>query len=230
MLRYAPAAGRTPAQERTGMGNNSGKPQVNIITISRQYGAGGRELGHILSERLGIPLYNHQILSEMSRGTGIRETILRAADESMNDFQANRLMEFLPAKERSALDADTVFNQKTLYSIQESTIRSLAEKGPCVFVGRLADFALRDRDDVMSVFLYAPREWRIERMMRLEHMSYEETARRLRRIDRERRNYCKYYTGRDWNDCSRYGCMFNSMFMDLETIAGIICRRMKKST
>ena len=137
---------RLPVQERTGMERNAGNTQINIVTISRQYGAGGGELGHILSERLGIPLYNHQILSEMSRDTGIRENILRAADESMNNFQANRLMEFLPAKERSALEADTVFNQKTLYSIQEKTIRSLAEKGPCVFVGRLADFALRERD------------------------------------------------------------------------------------
>ena len=221
---------RLPVQERTGMERNAENTQINIVTISRQYGAGGGELGHILSERLGIPLSKHQILSEMSRDTGIRENILRAADESMNNFQANRLMEFLPAKERSALEADTVFNQKTLYSIQEKTIRSLAEKGPCVFVGRLADFALRERDDVMSVFLYAPREWRVERMMRLEHMSREETARKLRRIDRERRSYCKYYTGRDWNDCSRYGCMFNSKFMDLETIAAIICRRMKKGT
>ena len=211
------------------MGKYGGNTPINIITISRQYGAGGGELGHILSKRLGIPLYNHQILSEISRGTGIRENILRAADESMNDFQANRLMEFLPAKERSALEADTVFCQKTLYSIQENTIRQLAEKGACVCVGRLADFALRDRDDVMSVFLYAPKEWRTERMMRMESLSYEEAARKLRRTDRERRSYCKYYTGRDWNDCGRYSCMFNSAFMGLETIAEIICRRMEKA-
>ena len=219
---------RLPVQERTGMERNAGNTQINIVTISRQYGAGGGELGHILSERLGIPLYNHQILSEMSRDTGIRENILRAADESMNNFQANRLMEFLPAKERSALEADTVFNQKTLYTIQENTIRSLAEKGPCVFVGRLADYALREREDVLAVFLYAPKEWRVRRMMRMENIPGDEAARKRRRIDRERRSYCKYYTGREWDDCSRYDYMFNTASLKLETIAEILCRRMRE--
>ena len=79
--------------------------RIHVITISRQYGAGGAQLGSLLSERLGIPLYNHQILSEMSRGTGIRENILRAADERMDNFQSNRLMEFLPREERGALEA-----------------------------------------------------------------------------------------------------------------------------
>ena len=165
--------------------------KIHVITISRQYGAGGSELGLLLSEKLGIPLYNHEILSEISRGTGIRENVLRVADERMDNFQANRLIEFLPSKEREALEADTVFNQKTLYTIQENTIRSLAEKGPCVFVGRLADYALREREDVLAVFLYAPKEWRIRRMMRMENIPGDEAARKRRRIDRERRSYCK---------------------------------------
>ena len=201
--------------------------QINIITISRQYGAGGGELGVRLSRKLGIPLYNHQILSEISKGTGIRENILRAADESMNDFQTNRLIEFLPREERKALESDTVFNQKTLYTIQENTIRRLAEKGPCIFVGRLADHALRERDDVLSVFLYAAKGWRILRMMQIENASHDETARKLRRVDRERRNYCKYYTGREWEDCSKYEYMFNSGSMKLETIAEILCQEVR---
>ena len=201
---------------------------INVITISRQYGAGGSELGLLLSEKLGIALYNHQILSEMSRGTGIRENVLRAADERMDNFQANRQVEFLPQEERKALEADTVFDRKTLYTIQESTIRGLAEKGPCVFVGRLADYALREREDVLSVFLYAPKEWRIRRLMRLENLPYEEMVRKLRRIDRERRNYCKYYTGRQWDDGSRYSYMFNTASLKLETIADMLCREVEE--
>ena len=202
--------------------------KINIITISRQYGAGGSELGLLLSEKLEIPLYNHQILAEISRGTGIRENVLRVADERMDNFQANRLIEFLPSREREALEADTVFNQKTLYSIQEDTIRRLAEKGPCVFVGRLADYALREREDVLAVFLYAPKEWRVRRMMRMENIPGDEAARKRRRIDRERRSYCKYYTGREWDDCSRYDYMFNTASLKLETIAEILCRRMRE--
>ena len=202
--------------------------KINIITISRQYGAGGSELGLLLSEKLEIPLYNHQILAEISRGTGIRENVLRAADERMDNFQANRLIEFLPSEEREALEADTVFNQKTLYTIQENTIRSLAQNGPCVFVGRLADYALREREDVLAVFLYAPKEWRVRRMMRMENIPGDEAARKRRRIDRERRSYCKYYTGREWDDCSRYDYMFNTSSLKLETIAEILCRRMRE--
>ena len=190
--------------------------KIHVITISRQYGAGGSELGLLLSEKLGIPLYNHEILSEISRGTGIRENVLRAADERMDNFQANRLIEFLPSREREALEADTVFNQKTLYSIQEDTIR------------RLADYALREREDVLAVFLYAPKEWRIRRMMRMENIPGDEAARKRRRIDRERRSYCKYYTGREWDDCSRYDYMFNTASLKLETIAEILCRRMRE--
>ncbi|HJC56584.1 MAG TPA: cytidylate kinase-like family protein [Candidatus Eisenbergiella intestinipullorum] len=201
--------------------------QIHIVTISRQYGAGGSELGLLLSEKLGVPLYNHQILSEMSRRTGIRETVLQAADERMDDYQANRLVEFLPGEERRALEADTVFDRKTLYTIQESTIRQLAENGPCVFVGRLADYALRERKDVLSVFLYAPKEWRIRRLMGQEGLSYDETLRKLRRIDRERRNYCKYYTGGQWDERNRYGYMCNTSSIRLDDIAELICRRME---
>lgn len=201
--------------------------QVHIVTISRQYGAGGSELGTLLSEKLGVSLYNHQILSEISRRSGIRETILQAADERMDNFQANRLMEFLPQEERRALEADTVFDRKTLYTIQESTIRRLAENGPCVFVGRLADYALRERKDVLAVFLYAPKEWRIRRLMEREKLPYEEVLRKLRRIDRERRNYCKYYTGRQWDDRGRYDYMFNTSSLNLKDIAEMICGRME---
>ena len=87
--------GRRRSRERSWM-----EKKIHIITISRQYGAGGSELGLLLSEKLGIPLYNHEILSEISRGTGIRENVLRVADERMDNFQANRLIEFLPSKER----------------------------------------------------------------------------------------------------------------------------------
>ncbi len=145
----------------------------------------------------------------------------------MDNFQANRLIEFLPSREREALEADTVFNQKTLYSIQEDTIRRLAEKGPCVFVGRLADYALREREDVLAVFLYAPKEWRIRRMMRMENIPGDEAAKPAL-IDGRNADYCKYYTGREWDDCSRYDYMFNTASLKLETIAEILCRRMRE--
>ena len=90
--------------------------KINIITISRQYGAGGSELGLLLSEELEIPQYNHQILAEISRGTRIRENVLRAADERMDNFQGNRLIEFRPSEERHDLDPVTCFNRNTVYT------------------------------------------------------------------------------------------------------------------
>ena len=199
----------------------------NIITISRQYGAGGSKLGHLLSKELNIPLYNHQLLTEIGKMTGIDENILRVIDENADRQRTSKLLDYIPEEAQKILKTETVFDTNSFYTMQEKTIRVLAEKGPCIFIGRQADFALKDREDVLSIFLYGDKEYRIDRMVKRTGKSEEEIAQELRRIDKERRNYCKYYTRREWGDYRNYDYSFNCATLSMEKISEIILQEVK---
>ena len=189
-----------------------------IITISREFGSGGRTIGKMVSQKLGIACYDSELIQKTAAGSGFDENYIKNADER----SSGNFLSLLASR------AFGPTNEDYLWKVQCGVILELAEKGPCVFVGRLADYALREREDVLAVFLYAPKEWRIRRMMRMENIPGDEAARKRRRIDRERRSYCKYYTGREWDDCSRYDYMFNTASLTLETIAEILCCRMRE--
>lgn len=202
------------------------KNNAKIITISRMYGAGGGELGRMLQSALNIPLYNKQIVTEVSKRFGINENYLKMMDEIVNPFVEAKLLESLGEESRRVFDADNIFDVKTFYDLQKNTIRNLSDSGSCIFVGRMADVALSDRQDVISIFLYADKDFRIHRMMDKYHYSHYHAARLLKKTDKDRNAYCSYYTGREWNDLSNYDFSFNSEKVSLESIADFIVSKM----
>lgn len=193
-----------------------------VITISRQYGAGGGELGQLLSKRLGIPLYNRDVLAKTAQLYQLNENVLRAADEIPGKKIEGLLVDSMSTNERKVFDAETVFDVNTIFSIQKDTIQKLADQGGCIIVGRLANYALKDFRNKISLYIYADKEYRIHRMMKKEHSSYLQTRQLLEQVDRERKRYCKYYSGKEWGSYANYDYVFNSQKLEISDIADIV--------
>ena len=165
-----------------------------VITISRQYGSGGRELGEKLAKRLGIPFYDKELINMIAKEGNIETAVLEAYDEVAPDFDNYSLRDVPP-------DYQIAQTQK-LYAAQCRVINDLAAKGPCVIVGRCADRVLSDS---INLFIYAKMKDRIRRMLTLEPgADPEEMEKRIREVDRKRKDYYQYYTGAQWGRAQNY--------------------------
>ena len=187
-----------------------------ILTISRQYGCGGRELAGLLAEKLGVHLYDRQIVH------------LAAAKLGINDLNEKELLEF----ENTVKPLSSRFipfhsfgmamgeSSQGMFMAESNVIRKLADDGPCIFLGRCADYALRKRDDVFSIFVCADDDYREERGRTV----YEgKTLKEMDREDEKRARYYDYYTGRKWGDGAHYDLVVNAGRAPLAQIAdGII--------
>lgn len=192
-----------------------------IITIARSYGSGGRTLGIKLAADLGIPCYDRNIIRIASDLSGINETLFGEADEKMtgyNFFKGTKPYkgELLPPGDPDYTSRDNLFN------IEAHTIKQLAEKGPCIFVGRCADYVLKDREDVVRLFFYAPMEDCIERAKAVSGEDEKELVKKINRIDKYRAEYYKYYTGHDWNDSRNYDFCLNTASMSYEKLIEVV--------
>lgn len=193
-----------------------------IITVSRQYGSGGSELGRRIAERLSLPVYDHELISKISAEYGIRENILRAMDEVHG--ADNPLTLIMTPEEQKIFDGDVAFRSKALFNIQADLIKKLAGEGDCVFIGRQAEYVLRDRDDLLSVLVYAEKEDRVKRIMKSQGKSHAEAERQIREKDKERKEYYSYYTNRKWMDFRNYDWAFNASGLTMDEMCDVICR------
>ena len=168
-----------------------------VITVSREFGSGGRELGVKLAEALGIPFYDKELISMAADDINIAEEAFQHYDEYV--------------VERDPLDRHFYHAFSEVYQVpmsdqifvaQSSVIRRLAGHGPCVIVGRCADMVL---EDSVNLFIYAKMKHRLDRMQKLEPgSSREEMEQRVREIDRKRKDYYQYYTGNTWGRAQNY--------------------------
>ena len=172
-----------------------------VITISREFGSGGREVGFRLAEKLGIPFYDKEIISLAAEDTNIAEDVFRAHDEVIG--QKERIdHDYVSVNPFSPLYEVPVSDQ--VFFAQSQMIRKLAWAGPCVIIGRCSDIIL---EDALHVFVCASMKKRVERMQRLEP---DETAKkleaRMREVDRKRRDYYQYYSGNEWGNPATITC------------------------
>lgn len=178
-----------------------------IITIGRQYGSGGREIGEKLAERLDIPYYDTLLLDKTTENSGLPRTVIERYDEQMADKWLHLSLasgvydtEHLPVPLRAALS-------------QFEAIHKIAEHGSAVMIGRCADYVLRDRDNVLSVFVHADIGRRIERVMKRNNISRAEAEKRIRNTDKHRASYYNFYTDKAWGNPDSYHlCVDSSMF------------------
>ncbi|MCM1318929.1 MAG: cytidylate kinase-like family protein [Muribaculaceae bacterium] len=196
------------------------KPEDHIIVIGRQYGSGGRQLGHLLSEKLGIPYYDKELLRQAADSLGFRSDVFEKSDER----RSSKLFSILEA----ACGANTYFtsgalHDDTVYKLQSDVIRALLEKGPCVIVGRTADYIGRDLPNVVSLFLHASKEDRVKRLLARKDVDTEQEAlSMLDRKDANRSDYYNYYTGRKWGKADNYDLTLNTSRLSVEQIADLV--------
>lgn len=183
-----------------------------VITIGRQYGSGGNEIGRKLAGELGIDFYDKNILRMNSDESGIKESYFHLADEKAGNRLLYRIISGMTPEMREPSFGSDLISADNLFRFQSEVIRKLAEEQSCVIVGRCADYVLEDSDDIelVRVYIYADTDARIRRVKEKETYAPEDVRKNVRRIDKERRNYYRYYTGRGWTDPENYDLMINT--------------------
>lgn len=175
-----------------------------IITISRQYGSGGREVGRKLAEQFGIPFYDNEIISRAAKETGFSET----AFETVEDKATNSLLYSIAMGMNVFTNQDVGFAGLSLddriFLAQSNVIRKVADEGSCVIVGRCADYILKDLDNVINIFISADLDFRIKRSIEVDHIAPEHAAETVSKKDKSRGNYYRYHAGERWDNLFNY--------------------------
>ena len=190
--------------------------QNYVITIARQYGSGGRTVGQMLADRLGIHYYDRELMKLASDDSGISEQLFAKADETMKGTSLFRAAKKVYAGELIPPDSDDFTSTDNLFNYQAKIIRELAETESCVMIGRCADYVLKEYDNVLSVFIHAPKDYCIAEASKKLSMSERDVERFIQKTDRYRADYYKYHTGREWTDARNYDLCLDSSKLGFE--------------
>lgn len=188
-----------------------------VFTLSREYGSGGRYVGRLIADKLGIKLYDKDFIVKVAEETGLSEEYIEN-----NEQKRNSLANLNNGYYAGLNNADELF-------IKESNlIKEIAQKESCVIVGRCSDFILKDNTDVIKVFIYSNMEDKIQRATKIYGFDKEKAEKEIKNIDKLRANHYKYYTGNDWKNFSNYDICINSDLLGVEKTADIICEMVEK--
>lgn len=186
-----------------------------IITIGRQYGSGGMEVGRLLSEMLNIPCYGKELAKRAAQESSIDEKFFIEYDEKVI-----RSLYYFGAGEYNAMHMP---QSGDLFRAQKSAIRSIAESESCVFIGRCADLILQDFPNCINVFLHASREFRAQRLVEVYGVPADQVESSMNRIDKQRQKYNDVFSDKKWNDVSIYHLTIDSGRLGMEKTAKLIC-------
>lgn len=188
-----------------------------VITIARQYGSGGRTVGEMLAKKLGIHYYDRELMKLASDDSGINEQLFARADEKVKGTSLFKIAKKVYGGELIPPESDDFTSSDNLFNYQAKIIRELAVQGEsCVIIGRCADYVLKDYDNVLSVFVHAPKEFCMEQAAKKVNMKGRELERFIAKTDKYRAEYYKYHTGRDWTDARNYDLCLNSSKLGYE--------------
>lgn len=194
-----------------------------IVTLGRQMGCGGRELGRLLADRLGIGYYDKELLVDSATAAGMSPEFLKSRDEQSPTFMSSVMTFAYGHSPFNFYGAPSVIGDDNLYALQSDYIRQLGERESCVIVGRTADYILRDHPRMVSVFLYATPEDCARRIMERGDVKTLEEARALAtRTNKIRASYYNFYTDRKWGRAATYDLCVNTSLMSMEQVADLI--------
>ena len=198
-----------------------------IITISRQFGSGGRGIGKLLADRLDIPFYDKELIELASKESGIDERIFKSEGEETGRFyQVLGAIGYALGSPAGGIYEYSINDQ--LYLVQANIIEQLANEGTCVIVGRCADYVLADREDVLNIYLCADMDERLRRVIDEYHVEDADEA-MLCKVDKRRSNYYQYYTDRVWGKAENYDLCINTGKFDTDAIIGMIVDAYRRS-
>lgn len=198
-----------------------------VITIARQYGSGGKTIGEMLADRLGVHFYNKELMKLASEDSGISEALFVNADEKVKNTRLFKIAQNVYSGELIPPESDDFTSTDNLFNYQAKIIRKLAEEESCIIVGRCADFVLKDYDNVLSVFVHAPHDFCMEQAAKKHSMSARELDKFIQKTDKHRAEYYKYHTGREWTDARNYDLCLDSSKLGFERCVEEIIAYMK---
>ncbi|MEG2429051.1 MAG: cytidylate kinase-like family protein [Oscillospiraceae bacterium] len=192
------------------MNEQNGKNKT-IITISRQYGSGGRFIGEQLANALGIPFYDHELIKKAAKASGYAEETFENAEQSATSslLYSLSLMGELPLQDQ-------------VYIVQTKIIKEIAEQGSCVIVGRCGDYALRDFENATHIYIYSDLDIRAKRVAEFYSCQAKNVLDFVKKIDKKRSAYYNYYTGQKWGKVSNYELCIDSSKIGIEGAVNVI--------
>ncbi|MGI6027325.1 MAG: AAA family ATPase [Candidatus Scatomorpha sp.] len=191
----------------------------NIICIAREFGSGGHEIAVRAANALGIRVYEKDIFRLACKYGELSESMMESADEA-----ATNPYLFRTVHEGNYHVTRGLPTSEVLFQLQSHEIRKIAAQEDCIFVGRCADFVLRDEDaGLLKVFVHAPEAWRVRRKMEQEHLTREKATRLVRKMNKQRRKYYETYTGKVWGDPDGYDLYLDTERMGLEAAVETVC-------
>ena len=193
-----------------------------VITIGRQLGSGGKEVGLQLAEELGIKCYDKELLERAAKDSGLCQELFENNDEKpTNSFLYSLVMDTYSFGYSSAAFADMPINHK-IFLAQFDTIRKIASEGPCILVGRCADYALEEFDNVLSVFIHADMDARIRRIARIYDLTDAKAKDLIKKTDKRRSSYYNYYSNKKWGAAESYNICLDSSLLGIDGTAKAI--------
>ncbi len=195
-----------------------------IIAIGRQFGSGGKAVAEVLGTRLGIPVYDNELIIKAAQDSGFSVELFRQSDEKKRFFSLSTL---LSGGYQS--DNENYMNDRRLFKIQGDTIRKIAEQGSAVIVGRCSDYILREDENAISVFITSPAEVRAERVAARTGLDLEKAHNLINAKDKGRAQYYNYYTFGEWGMGATYDLCIDSSILGIEGTADFIIDFCKKA-
>lgn len=193
-----------------------------IITIGREFGSAGREIGYKIAKDFGIKLYDKEMLNRAAKESGICEELFEAHDEKpTNSFLYSLVMDTYSLGYSSGGYTDMPINHK-VFLAQFDAIKKIASESPCILVGRCADYALEEFDNVLTVFIHAKMEARIRRIARIYNLTDAKAKEMIQKTDKQRSSYYNYYTNKKWSDAESYDICLDSSVLGIDGTAEAI--------
>lgn len=200
-----------------------------VITIGRQFGSGGRVLGRLLADRLGIEFYDKKLLAEAAERSGVNAEFFEKADEKAPSFLSGLFSFSFGYNPVPCYSGSTSISDDSIYKAQSDFITTLAAKNSCIIVGRSADYVLRDHPRCVNLFVHAPIEDCVARILKRGDKTTPEQARIMaEKINKLRANYYNFYTDKTWGDAASYDLTFDSSLLPMEDIADIVVDYVKR--
>lgn len=194
-----------------------------VITIGRQFGSGGRAIGQKLARKLDIPFYDKELISIAAKESGISPEVFQDVDETATNSLLYSLSMGVYSFGNGALAmGDLPVNDK-LYLLQHQIIKDLASKGPCVIVGRCADYILKDNPHCINVFIHANMEYRKKRAVIVHNIEEKRAEHIINKTDKTRANYYSFYSGQKWGQPQNYDLCIESSKLTDDQIVDLIC-------
>lgn len=185
-----------------------------IISIGRQHGSGGREIARLLARELGIKCYDKEIVDEAAKHSDFSRDLINAYDEK-------RMSAFMLHAGGYGLNENFRLNMQVV-SAQFDAIRKIASKGDCIFVGRCADYILRERSDLVSVFILGDMDERLKCLARRQGLDEAAARKKIKEVDKDRSSFYKYYSDQVWGDAQNYDLCINSSRLGVEGTVKVI--------